>query len=211
MSAEIIKSRYWAAILYPESMISNWQDRIGDVCQNPIAYCVHDKDIVNDPDEPRKIHVHCIVVFPNTTTLKFAGASFTKLDLDSDHHALGRIEPIFNIQGMYNYLIHRTDECIACGKWLYSEDERIEKNNFDIGQYIQISLEEKLQMFEALADLIVSDNIEDLNNLYVIVRDCYDIQFMEVFRNSNAVFTRMCNSNKFRNQKRSQKLSDISG
>lgn len=200
MSTDIIKGRYWAAILYPESMVDDWQSRIGDCCQNPIAYIVHDKDLVNDPDEPRKIHVHCLIAFPNTTTIKFAAASFKRLDKDSNHVALGRIEPVFNIQGMFNYLIHDTDECRACGKHLYDPSERILKNNFDIGAYIQISLEEKLEKFESLANLIVDENIEELNQLYKIVRDVFDITYMEIFRNSNAVFARMCNSNRFNNK-----------
>ena len=49
------KNRYWSGIAYPENMIDTWQDDIGDIVQLPYAYCIHDKDLLLDGDETRKL------------------------------------------------------------------------------------------------------------------------------------------------------------
>ena len=61
------KAKYWTCILYPESMVDDWQDKICDILQVPFAYCIHDKD-KDGHDGDRKIHVHVEIAFPNTTT-----------------------------------------------------------------------------------------------------------------------------------------------
>ena len=67
----INKARYWCGVLYPENMVDEWQDKIGDLLQLPYAYCIHDKD-KDKQGNLRKTHVHLILVFPNTTTYNHA-------------------------------------------------------------------------------------------------------------------------------------------
>ena len=62
------KARYWTAVMYPENMIDDWKEEIADLIQMPGAYCVHDKDL-DDKKEGRKVHVHIIIVFSNTTDI----------------------------------------------------------------------------------------------------------------------------------------------
>lgn len=73
------KGRYWWAVLYPENMVEDWEKNIDDILQIPYEYCIHDKDIVNDPDEQRKVHVHIILAFANSTTYKHAFNTFDRL------------------------------------------------------------------------------------------------------------------------------------
>ena len=73
------KARYWQAVMYPENMIDNWQDEIAKVLQVPFAYCIHDKDI-DKSGNLRKIHVHIITAYGNTTTEKRALQVFKKLE-----------------------------------------------------------------------------------------------------------------------------------
>ena len=53
------KSRYWAAVCYPENMLPDWEKKIDDLLEFPFAYCVHDLD--HDQSEHRKDHVHIMV------------------------------------------------------------------------------------------------------------------------------------------------------
>ena len=74
----IEKARFWCGVLYPENMVDNWEEEIGDILQLPYAYCLHNQD--NDiKSEHRKDHVHIIVAFTNTTTYKHAMTVFSQL------------------------------------------------------------------------------------------------------------------------------------
>ena len=116
-------SRAYQAIMYPENMIDDWKEQISHKFQVPFAYCVHDKDLTNDPDEKRKEHVHCIIVFPNTTTLKHATSVFRRLEKDG-YSCLSKAMPpeaCISIEHCYEYLIHDTDDCREKGKFQYQK------------------------------------------------------------------------------------------
>lgn len=139
------KARYFVAVLYPENMKPDWKERIGDYLQLPYAYCIHDKDLTNDPDETRKVHVHIIIAYNNTTTLNHAISVFDRLN-DYGKHAFNKAEIVINIRHMYDYLLHHTEDCRRLNKHQYDLSERITGNNFDIGCYEQISEAELEQL-----------------------------------------------------------------
>ena len=90
------KNKYWTAVLYPENMISTWEQDIGDIVQVPYTYCIHDADLT-ESEERRKKHVHIILAFPNTTTYKHALSVFQKLSI-AGFRALNTCEPVINIR-----------------------------------------------------------------------------------------------------------------
>lgn len=138
------KAKYWVGVLYPENMVSDWQDKIDNLVQVPFAYCVHDQDLDNDEDA-RKEHIHLILAFPNTTTQNHAETVFHLLSKEGSC-CFSAIKQIIHIRNMYNYLIHDTDKCKKDGKFQYDPKLRITGNNFDIGAYEQVSIEEKNRM-----------------------------------------------------------------
>lgn len=147
------KARHWWAVLYPENMIENWEDQIDDLLQLPYEYCVHDRDIVNDPDEQRKKHVHMIIVFPNTTTYKNAFSIFNRLSAPG-RQALNKIEQIISIEYAHKYLIHDTEKCRKDNKYQYSVSDRVSGNLFDIGAYVQLCKAEEKEIFNFIVDTI---------------------------------------------------------
>lgn len=163
------KAKYWTCILYPESMVDDWQDKICDILQVPFAYCIHDKD-KDGHDGDRKIHVHVEIAFPNTTTYK---------------HVLGLVQElmptclivkkVINVRYMYEYLIHNTDSCKKSGKHLYSSSERILCNNFDIGAFEQRSLEDKRQDAKDLKRYIIKNQIDNAYELDLSLNSDPDI------------------------------------
>lgn len=156
LTKNTVKTRYWWAICYPENMIKNWKEEIDDVLQLPYEYCVHDKDLVNDPDEQRKVHVHIIIAFPNTTTYKYACETFNRLSAEGKSCiSSGKgAEAIVSIEYAHKYLIHNTEKCKREGKYQYSPEERISGNLFDIGAYIQLSRSEEDEIFNQIIDII---------------------------------------------------------
>ena len=187
------KSKYWVGVLYPENMIDCWQEEIGDVLELAYAYCIHDKD-TDDVDDERKVHVHLIVAFPNTTTYKHAFSVFSKLNA-SGRVAVNCIEQVINIRQKYEYLIHNTDTCKKKRKHLYDIKERVTGNNFDIGSFEQISIAEKNAMLKELCDVIVQQNFTNFIDFYMYVVSNYDTNYFEVLKGYSGFLERLTKGN----------------
>lgn len=186
-------ARYWVGILYPENMVEDWQLKIGDITELPFAYCVHDKDLDNDDDD-RKVHVHIILAWPNTTTYNNAFKVFNKLSADGKR-ALNKIENVVNIRHKYNYLIHDTESCRKQGKHLYDVKERITGNNFDIGAYEQISQAEKDAKLRELANDITNNGYSNFADFYMHVLSNYDNSYFEIVKGYSGFLERLTRGN----------------
>jgi predicted RNA-binding Zn-ribbon protein involved in translation (DUF1610 family) len=184
------KSKYWLGVMYPENMIDGWQDKIDGILQLPYAYCIHDKDAVGDTGE-RKTHIHFILVFNNTTTYNHALETFRLLG----EKAINTVQKPISIEHAWNYLIHDTDDARKDGKFLYSKAERITGNNFDIGDYVQLSKDEKLEMFAEIADYIYANDICDTMTLYQELRHNFTNDYLDIYIARNAALERLCRGN----------------
>lgn len=191
------KARYWVGVCYPENMIEDWESVIGEKLQLPYAYCIHNKDFTTSKED-RKVHVHIMLCFPNTTTKKTAVTLFNKLSIDGQI-CCPSAEQVHNVKFMYEYLIHNTEDCKKKGKFLYDSKDRILGNNFDIGAYEQISTSDKLFMAQELADLIVEQGFENLIDLYMFVSSNFEIQYFEVLKSSGSFFSSLCKGNYLKN------------
>lgn len=192
--ANVQKARYWTAVMYPESMVENWEEEIGDILQVPYAYCIHDK-CVDQQGEPRKNHVHIMIAFANTTTYKSAMSIFEKLG------TVNKIERVHNVRHMYNYLIHDTETCKKKGKYLYSQNERITGNNFDIGAYEQIGVADKEMIVKEICELIDVMNFQDFYELNKYAVANFDLEHFTIFRQSQSYFNNIV-SGRYLHEKR---------
>lgn len=193
MSNAITKSRYWWAVLYPENMLPDWEVKIADLVQVPFAYCVHDLDHDSQSDH-RKDHVHCILVFSNTTTYNHAFKIFDQLSL-AGAHALNTIQACVSVRYCYDYLIHDTETCRASGKYQYPTCSRITGNNFDIGCYEQLSLEEKQLMRDEISDFVIDHKIMNYALLYMQVVESFPPEYKNVLSSYSSHFERLCKGN----------------
>lgn len=198
------KARYWTAVGYPENMVDDWQDRIGEILQIPYAYCIHDKDKTGDDDD-RKTHVHIVVVYGNTTTYKSALSVFDGLSAPGKQ-AFNTCERVNNIRYLWNYLIHDTDDARKKGKYQYSPDERITGNNFDIGAYEQLGIAEKKAIRKELAQVIIDKAFMNYLDFYMCVIDNFPDEYEEVASANSGMFERLTKGNfqkwKLENMKR---------
>lgn len=183
------KARYWVAVLYPESMIAQWYDKIDDILQIPYAYAIHDMDKCSDNDD-RKVHLHLILAFNNTTTYKSALSLFQKLQPNC-----AICKKVQNIRYMYDYLIHDTDSCRKSGKYIYPKESRQVGNNFDIGSYEQISLEKKRKMCMEVCDFIVNNNICNFVDFYLEFQKHFDVEYMELLCSYGSLFEKLTKGN----------------
>lgn len=187
------KTRYWVGVGYPESMRPDWKEIIGDTVQLPYAYCVHDKD--NDGHNgDRKVHVHMILAWPSPTTYKHALSVFNELAADGKV-AFNTIKPVIHMRNQYDYLIHDTEDCKKKQKHLYDRSERIEGNNFDIGAYSQLSIQEKQEMRIALSSLVFEKGFTNYTDLYMYVISNFDYTYEEIVVSHSGHFRELCRGN----------------
>lgn len=196
-------TRNWVAVLYPENMIPDWQNKIYRLLQVPFCYIIHDKDLIEDLDDrvvtfdikegkkdlnservvldnagKRKTHIHLMVHYSNTTTYKSALALFQSLS------ALGKrccntCQPVRNIANMWHYFIHNTEDCIKANKYRYSPEERICGNNWDLGAFIALEQQSNEELLELLTLHIRQYNI---TSYHKIVFASLDHKFDSAFR-----------------------------
>lgn len=188
------KAKYWVGVGYPENMVENWEEVIGEVLQVPFAYCVHDKDKTATDKEDRKAHVHIMVAFPNTTTYKNALSIFDKLS-DDGKQAFNTCEKVNNVRFMYNYLIHDTEDCRKKHKHQYSPLERITGNNFDIGAFEQISLADKHAMVRELSAEIIRIGFQNYLDFYAYVLGNFDVAYSDLLISYSGHFERLTKGN----------------
>lgn len=184
-----VKAKYWVAVLYPESMIDNWEEELEYKIQVPYSYCIHDKD-KDGHDGDRKTHVHLLIAFPNTTTEKHALNTFQKIQENCVY-----CEAVLNVRYMYNYLIHDTENCRKKKKHLYLPEERKESANFDIGAYEQLTLKEKHLMLKNLCDFVRDYHIENFMDLYEKYEGNLGSEYFEILASYSGLLERLCKGN----------------
>lgn len=173
------KARYFVAVLYPESMIPNWQDVIDDTLQVPYCYCIHDKDVLQDGTTLRKPHVHIMVAFNNSTTTKHALEVFNLLC--QKDKGIKYCEMVVSVRNKYEYLIHNTNGAKKANKHLYDVSERISGNNFDIGAYEQLSTADKREMRKAIASIVNACGFTNFAELDEYVRTKMSDEYYDEF------------------------------
>lgn len=198
MATTITKSRYWWGVLYPENMVDDWQNKISNLIQYPFAYCIHDKDLRKESKEERKVHIHLIIAFNNTTTYNHALNVFRKLNApEKNAIQVHNFEACINVLHCYNYLIHDTEECRKQRKHLYDKSDRVTGNSFDIGMYEQISLEEKMSIVHEISVLVRDNFITNFADLDYLVKDTYpeDMIYWSITAQYSAYFERLTKGN----------------
>lgn len=146
-AGKTVKAKYWAGIIYPESMPDNWRDVI-EACHVPcVVSPLHDKD-VNPDGSQKKPHYHVMFCYSNTTT--GTSASHILAQLGSSLHA----ERVMSAVGNYRYLTHRDNP----EKAQYSESDIVTLNGFSYTDNIgQRTATEQLEICERLMDIVLAD------------------------------------------------------
>lgn len=187
------KYTYWVGVGYPESMKPDWQDEVADLIELPFAYCIHDKD-KNGHNGDRKVHVHMIIAWPSPTTYKNALSVFNELSADGKT-AFNSVKRVINMRNKYDYLIHDTKDCRKKKKHLYDKSERIEGNNFDIGNYEQISIEDKRKMRKELSILVHEKNFITYIDFYMYVVSNFEDEYEDIVTSYSGHFDKLCKGN----------------
>lgn len=191
LRGNIENDRYWMVSMYTENMLPTWKDDIDELLRRPYSYCVHDKD-KDEFGKLRKEHVHIILAYPNTTTYKHAYNLFNRLTVPGKI-SIHQIEACINVRNCDNYLIHDTDDCRKKGKFQYSIDERIRGNDYDIGAYEQVSIQEQNEIVVEISNLICVEQIQNYADLFeYLLANFDDWKYFNCLRSHSSHFNRLC-------------------
>lgn len=177
-------NRYWQGILYLDHIETDWKERIGSICTNAYECILHDSDINKDGSK-RKEHIHLIIVWNNTTNALSAFKMFSKIGiaLSKDGQSVfasNTLEAIDNIGNAHRYMTHNTDDAIKKKKYLYSQEDLISGNGFDIGMYEQLDKGEESQIKTEIEALIIEKRIKNYLKLKLTVRQLNDSRYIKV-------------------------------
>ena len=126
-NVNIVKSRYWALVAYPDSLPKNWQEIL---IATGIPCCVsplHDADF-NADDTQKKAHYHILLCYGNTTTY-----NTIKKITDSLNATIPQV--VNNLKGYYRYLTHQDNP----EKAQYDKADIISLNGFCVGDYVELT------------------------------------------------------------------------
>jgi len=154
---EKVKARYWAFIVYPDSVPENWHDILQKTGLEFAISPIHDKDLKGDEGKP---HWHVIAIWGNTTT----GATARRV---AENVNATLPTSVSAIKGYYAYLTHKNQQ----DKHQYLESDIRFINGFRIENYVELSSSEVEEMLDSLEDIIITNGITEYANLIEYLKD----------------------------------------
>ena len=182
------KGRYWACVVYPESLPTNWLE-ILQLSGLAVAISpLHDKDI--DPTgEPKKEHYHLLLCYDGPTTYN------NVKNLCDTLNATIPIK-IESPRGMYRYHIHLDNP----EKYQYDDRDRILMNGIDPASFNGLTSSEILKIKREIITLIEDNAITEYRDLIKFFNQNDMIDFFQVASSSTLFINTYLNS--FRNKKK---------
>lgn len=158
----IIKKRNWAFVVYPESLPSDWIDKLKLKGTSCAISPLHDRDI-NPTGEVKKPHYHIILSFGSPTTYNNVKA------FSDDFNGTIPI-PLESVVGYYRYLTHKDNP----EKAQYNEEEIKLYNGFDPVELMTES--EVTNLIKQIIMVIKLNNLVEWEDLvdYLLEHDMHD-------------------------------------
>lgn len=167
----IKKSRYWTAVIYPESLPADWIDQLKRSGVAGAISPLHDKDL-NADNSKKKAHYHLILCYNGPTTLN----AVKGLVQDSLYGALPI--PLTNVNSMYRYFTHMDNP----EKAQYDESDIRAFNGFAIGDYHQLTESELDSKFDLLEKIIEENQIKEYFTLNKYLKETGQIVLKRLVR-----------------------------
>lgn len=157
--AKNVKKRNWAFVLYPESAPDDWREQLQQTGLQCAVSPLHDKDL--NPDNTfKKEHYHVILAYSGPT-------SFNVVKKLTDQFNQPIPIPLEQIRGYYRYLTHKDNP----EKYQYDDKDITTINGFCIGDYVELSKSEVVQIKRKLQKLIRENLITEYSDLMDLLMD----------------------------------------
>lgn len=173
------KYRNWTFLLYPDSIPSDFKERL-EKLGRPIAISpLHDKDeterkfedlneeeqeiIRNGGKVYKKPHYHVLYIGANPVTAESVRIKIKRI---LGNKSLSHVEVVDNIKNIYLYLTHESSDAIKKNKHKYDKKDIIHINDFDIDRYVHLDESEKRELKNNLLDLIRHERLVNVADLF---------------------------------------------
>lgn len=182
-----MKSRYWAFIVYPESVTEGWENTLEETGLQFAVSPLHDKDI--DPDgNKKKPHYHILV--------QYEGPKRYKNIKEEICDKIGATIPkkVESLRGYYRYFTHADNP----EKAQYKEEEIKRYNNFTI----DLTSTETTVIKKKICQIIETTKIKEYCELLDYFAEIGDNDYWEIASNHTYFFDRYITSkrNKLKNE-----------
>lgn len=164
--------RVWVAIFYPESIKLDWEKIWSDNYIKAAVSPVHDRDIYDSDAEDhkagdfKKAHRHVVFQFSGSKSFNQVWDILKLIALDPAHCPPPQI-PHGDICQCVQYLVHYNHK----DKAQYLRSDIVSINGFDTDRYFRLNSEQEDQLFTALRQYIIDNNIYEYWDLF----QCLDI------------------------------------
>lgn len=145
-----IKKRYWTAVVYPESLPTDWIDILKRTGLKIAISPLHDKDLTATKEQ-KKAHYHLIICYNSPTT--FSNVSNL---IQGELHGVVP-QPVDDINAMYRYFTHLDDP----NKYQYSDKDIVLLNNFEI----PLKNQDILNIKKEIQNYIIENKIVEYSTL----------------------------------------------
>lgn len=183
------KARYFTFLIYPESSPQDWVEKLEAIGMPMAISPIHDNDekdekakkqlelmiqdnrhnmTQEDKDKARKknkykkVHYHVVYVAKNAVTPSSVRKRIQRALGDK---AVAMVQIVDNVQGMYLYLTHESEQAIKEKKYVYDKNDIKHLNNFDIDRYVVLDKEGKDEMLQVIRRMIIEQGLLTFNEM----------------------------------------------
>lgn len=179
------KGRLWASVGYPESLPTDWIEKLTETGLQIAISPLHDKDL--DPTgESKKPHYHIIFNYDGPTTYNHVKQLCDILNMTIPI----KLE---SLRGMYRYHIHQDNP----EKYQYNDYDRILLNGFDKGSVDALTETQIDVLQNELIDFIVDNNIYEYSILILELKKNELFDLLKVAKKNTIFFVSFIKSYRF--------------
>ena len=152
-----VKARYWACVGYPESLPSDWQEKLRETGLQIAISPLHDRDL-NPTGEEKKEHYHIIFAYEGPTT-------YNNVKNLCDTFNMTIPIKLESVKGMYRYHLHLDNP----EKFQYDDRDRILINGFDSSLVNELTKTEIDKCKKEIISFIIDNDIREYADLLEIL------------------------------------------
>lgn len=158
-----VKARYFAFILYPESLPVDWEERLIRLGISMAISPLHDKDKSNVEGQIyKKPHYHVLYIAKNPVT---AESVRLKVKRVLGNQSIAHIEIIDSVEYYFQYLTHESADAVKKNKYKYDKKNITYINDFDIDRYITLDENQKRELKNLLLNIIRKEHLVNVIHL----------------------------------------------
>ena len=198
MSKKYKKGRLWACVGYPESLPTDWIEKLVETGLQIAISPLHDKDI--NPDETeKKPHYHIIFVYEGPVTYEHVKEICDSLNMTIPI----KLE---SLRGMYRYHIHQDNP----EKYQYQDKDRILLNGFDRQSVDALTETDIDRLQNELIDFIDCNNITEYAKLILLLKENELFDMLKVAKKNTIFFVSFIRSLRHSNNSQEKEVNIIS-